>query len=424
MRTALFLLLLLAIGAIPGSTFPQRSIDPARTAAVDRRPPHRRARAGPAGVLRGLRVAVVRGHLPAAVRLAHRLRPAAHADPLAPGAVRPAAGAPAPGPARRPPRARRRRRPGRGPRAAAGRAAGAAIPRARARRHDALGREGLPPRDRQPRLPRRAHRHPRRRRVGAPARLEGRRHRPRGQDLRQHAVALRHLQPRPVGRRQRPRALHDRPRPAHRRVRDADAGQGPVRCAARLRGLHHLHGCRRPQRAAVDPGEPAPRDRGRLGLPPRQRLRPDDHGARRRGHGPVLRRDAVPAAGQQLHLGRGGQGARRVAAAARLRGVLPADRRDRRRAGPALGLPRRARPPARADRIRGRPLPRRAVPVGLLPRHRGDDADPGGRRRRPAAHPPAARRRPTSSPTAAARSPSTGSSASPASRSAPTRASR
>ena len=28
MRTALFLLLLLAIGAIPGSTFPQRSIDP------------------------------------------------------------------------------------------------------------------------------------------------------------------------------------------------------------------------------------------------------------------------------------------------------------------------------------------------------------------------------------------------------------
>jgi cytochrome c biogenesis protein len=32
MRTALFLLLLLAIGAIPGSTFPQRSIDSARTA--------------------------------------------------------------------------------------------------------------------------------------------------------------------------------------------------------------------------------------------------------------------------------------------------------------------------------------------------------------------------------------------------------
>ncbi|GAA8844074.1 hypothetical protein DUHN55_10380 [Helicobacter pylori] len=33
MRTALFLLLLLAIGAVPGSVFPQRSIDPAQTDA-------------------------------------------------------------------------------------------------------------------------------------------------------------------------------------------------------------------------------------------------------------------------------------------------------------------------------------------------------------------------------------------------------
>src|SRR5512133_52108 len=32
MHTALFLLLLLAIGAVPGSVWPQRSIDPARTA--------------------------------------------------------------------------------------------------------------------------------------------------------------------------------------------------------------------------------------------------------------------------------------------------------------------------------------------------------------------------------------------------------
>ena len=32
MRTALFLLLLLAVGAVPGSVFPQRSLDPARTA--------------------------------------------------------------------------------------------------------------------------------------------------------------------------------------------------------------------------------------------------------------------------------------------------------------------------------------------------------------------------------------------------------
>ena len=32
MKTALFLLLLLAIGAVPGSMFPQRSLDPSRTA--------------------------------------------------------------------------------------------------------------------------------------------------------------------------------------------------------------------------------------------------------------------------------------------------------------------------------------------------------------------------------------------------------
>ena len=32
MRTALFLLLLLSVGAVPGSIFPQRSIDPGRVA--------------------------------------------------------------------------------------------------------------------------------------------------------------------------------------------------------------------------------------------------------------------------------------------------------------------------------------------------------------------------------------------------------
>ena len=57
MRTALFLLLLLAIGAIPGSTFPQRSIDPARTTAWIADHPT----AGPVldrlGLLRGLRLA-------------------------------------------------------------------------------------------------------------------------------------------------------------------------------------------------------------------------------------------------------------------------------------------------------------------------------------------------------------------------------
>ena len=109
MRTALFLLLLLAIGAIPGSTFPQRSIDPARTSQWIADHPGAGPRARPARVLRGLRVTVVRGDLPAALRLAHRLRRAAHEDPLAPGPRGPAPGTAPPRAPRRAPRDRRRR---------------------------------------------------------------------------------------------------------------------------------------------------------------------------------------------------------------------------------------------------------------------------------------------------------------------------
>ena len=143
----------------------------------------------------------------------------------------------------------RRRRARGGARAAARGPARPPLPRARPRRRDAVGREGLPARDRQPGLPRRADRRARRRRLGPPARLEGRRHRAGGQDLRQHAVALRHLQPRAVGRRQRPRRPFtikvDR-LDAH--VRDAGQEPRPVRGAARLRGVHDLH--RRRRRAA------------------------------------------------------------------------------------------------------------------------------------------------------------------------------
>ena len=78
---------------MPGSIFPQRSHRRGAHAGVDRRPPHRRARARPARVLRGLRLPVVRGDLPAALHLAHRVRAAPHADPLAPGALGTAAGA-------------------------------------------------------------------------------------------------------------------------------------------------------------------------------------------------------------------------------------------------------------------------------------------------------------------------------------------
>ena len=178
MRTALFLLLLLAIGAVPGSIWPQRSIDPARTADYIADHPTAGAVARPARVLRGLRLAVVRGDLPAAVRLADRLRAAAHQGALAAMRVGPAA---APRPARaagRPPRPTvdgevdEVRRGGCGWSCAAG--------GYRLHAHDDdLGqrREGLPQGDRQPRLPPRPHLRHHRCGAGAPVRLEGRRHR-------------------------------------------------------------------------------------------------------------------------------------------------------------------------------------------------------------------------------------------------------
>ena len=140
---------------------------------VHRRPPGCRPGARPARVLRGLRLAVVRRDLPAAVRLAHRLRPAPHAHPVAPGAFGPAPCPAPPRPARRARRAERRRRTRRGARAPAHRPARPPLPRARPRRRDPLGREGLPARDRQPGLPRGADRRARRGRVGPPSRLEG-----------------------------------------------------------------------------------------------------------------------------------------------------------------------------------------------------------------------------------------------------------
>ena len=77
---------------------------------VPRRPPHGRAVARPARLLRRLRLAVVRGDLPAAVRLARRLRPPAPRQHCA-GDARAAAARPAqPRAAARAPRSSRRRR--------------------------------------------------------------------------------------------------------------------------------------------------------------------------------------------------------------------------------------------------------------------------------------------------------------------------
>ncbi len=278
--------------------------------AVDRRQPHRGEGPRRPRVLRGLRLAVVRRDLPAPLRLAHRLRPAPHPDPLAPGVVDPAEGAASPGPPCGTPQHGGRRRPGGGPRAAAHRPSSPPLPRPRPRRHDPVGGEGLRARGGQPRLPRGAHRDPRRGRLGPPARLEGRRHRARGRDPGEHAGPLRHLQPRAVGRRQRPGAVDPHARPARRRVRDRDQGPRAVRRPARLRGHDDLHPRRQRPRAARRPGQRPPRDRRRHRLPPRQRVRTADHRARRPRHRAVLRTHRLPPAGRQLHVRRGREGAR------------------------------------------------------------------------------------------------------------------
>ena len=94
MRTALVLLFLLALAALPGSLVPQRSVDPLRAAQFAAAAPDARAVVRAALAVRGLLLAVVRGDLPAAVRLAGRLRPAA--QQAAPhGRTRPPAAAPA-----------------------------------------------------------------------------------------------------------------------------------------------------------------------------------------------------------------------------------------------------------------------------------------------------------------------------------------
>ena len=95
MRTALLLLLLLAVAAVPGSVFPQRRINPGQVQQYLDDHPGYAALARPARLLRRLLVGLVLRDLPAAVRLAGRLRAA------------PQSRAPA-GRAGRPPRAPRR----------------------------------------------------------------------------------------------------------------------------------------------------------------------------------------------------------------------------------------------------------------------------------------------------------------------------
>ena len=293
--------------------------------------------------------------------------------------------------------------------------------------HDATSvsaRVRLPARDRQPALPPRAHGHHHRHGRRAPARLARRHHPRRGRQVR---VVRRHLQhdlARTLGRHRDAAALRPVARQAPRRVQ-RDPGRD-VRHAARSSTasttLQSAPGAPEEQRERL--GQPPDHRRRRRHLPARQRLHPGHHGARREGRRPLPRGDAVPPAGR----------------ATTARSASSRCRRPRRSssASPASSCRRPSRPSPTA-RCRSSPTP-------TTPRSR---CRSGRATSSPVAHPsrstrstpsemkqvPQARRvagpvsasspaRPTSCPAAAARSPSTASSASRACRCAPTRAPR
>ena len=426
MRTALFLLLLLAIGAIPGSTFPQRSIDPARTTAWIADHPT----AGPvldrlgffevyaspwfAAIYLLLFVSLIGCVLPRTRILWHQVR---SAPPRAPRRLDRLA-------AHR--EVDRRRRARGGARAAARRPARAPLPRAR----------------------------PRRRRRSRPRRATCARPATWSSTWRSSACSSASRGATCSAGRATSSCRWARPSPTPCRATTPSApARGSTSTTSSPTRSRSTGSTPRSRPQAKSPGQfGAPRDfeafttftdadgsseprsirvNGPLetgggsvfllgnGYAPVITVRDAD------GHGALLRRHAVPAAGQQLHLGRRGQGARRL------------DRSSSASPGSSC------RPGRSTTRARTRSSPTRSTRSWRSPRSRAtcspaaspqsvysldtglDDARAGQGRRRPAAHPAAspgrdlrAARRPR------ARSPSTGSSGSPACRSAPTRASR
>ena len=155
MRTALVLLFLLAVAALPGRAAAAALAEPGARRPVLRRQPDARAGAGPARLLRRLRRAVVRRGLPAADGLAGGLRAAARrgARPRAAGRAGRDAAQPRPAAAPRAPTVDETPEAVAGARSRAGCAAGADGARGARRRPHLLRREGLPARGRQPGVP-------------------------------------------------------------------------------------------------------------------------------------------------------------------------------------------------------------------------------------------------------------------------------
>ena len=317
----------------------------------------------PARAVPRLRLRVVLRDLHPADGLAGRLRGAPAADLLA-GAAGPAApGAEPAVPAARVPHLRARRGAGRGPRAGADGAAPAPLPGGPARRGRRRG-EGLPARGRQPAVPPLGPGGPGRLRVRPAVRLQGRRDHHRRPGLQQHPEPVRRLRARlalqPLG--PVPAELLRRRLP--REVADQRPGDGPAGVLRRERHLPHQPG--RGAEEARPGGQPPAEHRGHRRVPGRPRLRARGDGARRPGQGRLPGPGGVPAAGQHVPLLRRDQGPRRRAAAARLRGAVPADLRLHPRRGPVLAVPRRPRPGAVPGAVPRRPRPRqRQAAVGL-----------------------------------------------------------
>ena len=241
MRTALFLLLLLAVGAVPGSIWPQRSIDAARTADYIANHP----KAGPwldrlgffevyaspwfAAIYLLLFISLVGCVLPRskvhwkAMRSAPPKAPARPARLPAGGTVEVSA------------------TPDEVVEVSAGAVARQAVPARLARRRVGERGEGPPQGDRQPRLPPVADLRHHRRRDRPPLRVEGRRDRAGRRVLRQLPRQLRHLQPGAVGRPGQPLAVRAHRRPARRDLRGERHRAGAVRLAARLHRPRHDH---------------------------------------------------------------------------------------------------------------------------------------------------------------------------------------
>ena len=314
MRTALFLLLLLAVAALPGSTFPQRSINSARTAAwIDAHPT-----AGPildrlgffevyaspwfAAVYLLLFVSLVGCVLP---RTGQHWKAMRSAPPKAPrrldrldahdrGESSPASAEDA--------------------LAAAARSCVARRYRVHAHDDDVPERgEGLPQGDRQPRLPPRPHRRHHRGRHRASVGVEGRRHRPCR--ARPSPTPCPATTPSAPGRGSTPRASRRSPSPSTRSRRPSSA-TSPARASSGCRGTSRHTRRSPPSRAPrlgpetikvndpLETGGPTVFLLGN-GYAPKITVRDAD--------GTVVYSDATPflAPGQQLQVGRRGQGAGR-----------------------------------------------------------------------------------------------------------------